>query len=65
MPPNCSQDDILTILNFFSETYDNLSEEEKNKYIDALCNITIGADTPEKFDFEDLKIQLNKKIQGK
>ena len=65
MQPNCSQDNILTILNSFSEIYDNLSEEEKDKYINALCNITIHTDTPEKFDFENFKIQLNKELQGK
>ena len=59
MQPNCSQDNISTILNSFSEIWDNLSEEEKNKYI-----ITIHTDNPEEFDFEKFKIQLNK-IQGK
>ena len=64
MQLNCSQDDILTILNSFSETYNNLSEEEKDKYINALCNITIHTDVPEKFDFEKFKIQIEK-LQGK
>ena len=65
MQPNCSQDDILTILNSFSEIWDNLSEEKKDKYINALCNITIHTDTPEEFDFENFKIQLDKELQGK
>ena len=65
MQPNCSQDDILTILNSFSETYDNLSEEEKDKYVNTLCNITIHTDTPEEFDFENFKIQLDKELQRK
>ena len=65
MQPNYSQDDILTILNSFSKTYDNLSEEEKDKYINALCNITIHTDTPEEFDFKNFKIQLDKELQGK
>ena len=65
MQPNCSQDDILTILNSFSEIYNNLSEEEKDKYINELCNITIHTNTPEEFDFENFKIQLNKELQGK
>ena len=60
-----SQDNISTILNFFSETYDNLSEEEKDKYINELCNITIHTDIPEEFDFEKFKIQLDKELQGK
>ena len=65
MQPNCSQDNISTILNSFSEIWDNLSEEEKDKYINALCNITIHTDTPEEFDFENFKIQLDKELQGK
>ena len=65
MQPNYSQDDISTILNSFSEIWDNLSEEEKDKYINTLCNITIHTDIPEDFDFEKFKIQLDKELQGK
>ena len=59
-----SQDDISTILNSFSEIWDNLSEEEKDKYVNTLCNITIHTNAPEEFDFEKFKIQIEK-LQGK
>ena len=65
MQPNYSSDNISTILNSFSEIWDNLSEEEKDKYVNTLCNITIHTDTPEEFDFEKFKIQLDKELQGK
>ena len=65
MQPNCSQDNISTILNSFSKIWDNLSEEEKDKYVNALCDITIHTDVPEEFDFEKFKIQLDKELQGK
>ena len=65
MQPNYSQDDISTILNYFSKIWDNLSEKEKDKYVNELCNITIQTDTPEEFDFENFKIQLDKELQGK
>ena len=59
-----SQDNISTILNSFSEIWDNLSEEEKDTYVNSLCNITIHTDVPEEFDFENFKIQIEK-LQGK
>ena len=64
MQPNYSQDNISTILNYFSEIWDYLSEEEKDKYTNELCNITIHTDIPEEFDFEKFKIQIEK-LQGK
>ena len=56
---------INEIINTFTAIWDNLSENTKRKYIDALVNtnsldITIQNSFPEDFDSKDFENKINK-----